>query len=78
MPITGLTPEEEPSATRLAEVAKYARDNHVTVIFFETLVSPKIAETLASEVGAKAEVLDPIEGSNREARTPTSRLCDRI
>jgi zinc transport system substrate-binding protein len=32
------------------------------VIFFETLVSPKIAETLAKEVGAKAEVLDPIEG----------------
>jgi zinc transport system substrate-binding protein len=62
VPITGLTPDEEASATRLAEVATYAEENGVTVIFFETLVSPKIAKALAREVGAKAEVLDPIEG----------------
>lgn len=60
--ITGLTPEEEPSAARLAEVTKFAEDNNVKVIFFETLVSPKISQTLANEIGAKAEVLDPIEG----------------
>ncbi|MFI5954827.1 metal ABC transporter substrate-binding protein [Cryptosporangium sp. NPDC051539] len=62
VPITGLTPEAEPSAARLAETAAYAKKNGVTVIFFETLVSPKIAQALAREVGAKAEVLDPIEG----------------
>jgi zinc transport system substrate-binding protein len=60
--ITGLTPEAEPTAARLAEVAKLARQEKARVIFFETLVSPKIAETLAKEVGARAEVLDPIEG----------------
>jgi zinc transport system substrate-binding protein len=60
--ITGLTPEQEPTAGRLAEVAQFARQHQVKVIFFETLVSPKIAETLAREVGARAEVLDPIEG----------------
>ncbi|HEX2418664.1 MAG TPA: zinc ABC transporter substrate-binding protein, partial [Micromonosporaceae bacterium] len=31
-------------------------------VFFETLVSRKIAETLAAEVGAEARVLDPLEG----------------
>jgi zinc transport system substrate-binding protein len=67
VPITGLTPEEEPSAARLAEVAAYAKKNGVKVIFFETLVSPKIAEALASEVGAKAEVLDPIEGIAKDS-----------
>lgn len=60
--ITGLTPEAEPSAARLAEVTRFAEANKVKVIFFETLVSPKISETLAHEIGAKAEVLDPIEG----------------
>jgi zinc transport system substrate-binding protein len=60
--ITGLTPEAEPSAGRLAEVTEFAKKNKVTTIFFETLVSPKVAQTLANEVGAKAEVLDPIEG----------------
>jgi zinc transport system substrate-binding protein len=60
--ITGLTPDTEPTAARLAEVARLAKREKVEVIFFETLVSPKIAETLAAEVGARAEVLDPIEG----------------
>jgi zinc transport system substrate-binding protein len=60
--ITGLSPDAEPSAQRLAEVAEEAREHHATTIFFETLVSPKIAETIAREVGADTAVLDPIEG----------------
>ncbi|WBB66968.1 metal ABC transporter substrate-binding protein [Micromonospora sp. WMMD812] len=60
--ITGLTPETEPSPQRLAEVAGEAREHKATTIFFETLVSPKVAETIAGEVGAKTAVLDPIEG----------------
>jgi zinc transport system substrate-binding protein len=60
--ISGLTPEDEPSPQRLAEVATEAREHKATTIFFETLVSPKVAETIASEVGAKTAVLDPIEG----------------
>ena len=31
-------------------------------MFFETLVSPKLAETVAREAGVKTAVLDPIEG----------------
>ncbi|MEU0153883.1 metal ABC transporter substrate-binding protein [Micromonospora fulviviridis] len=60
--ITGLSPDAEPSPQRLAEVAKEAREHRATTIFFETLVSPKVAETVAREVGAKTAVLDPIEG----------------
>jgi zinc transport system substrate-binding protein len=60
--ITGLSPEAEPTAQRLAEVAEEAREHHATTIFFETLVSPKVAETIAQEVGADTAVLDPIEG----------------
>jgi zinc transport system substrate-binding protein len=60
--ISGLSPEAEPSPQRLADVARQAREHQVTTIFFETLVSPKVAETLAREVGARAEVLDPVEG----------------
>lgn len=60
--ISGLTPENEPPAQRLAEVAKDAQAHGATTIFFETLVSPKVAETIATQVGAKTAVLDPIEG----------------
>lgn len=60
--ITGVSPDEEPSPKKVAEVAEYAKDHHVTTIFFETLVDPKVAKTVANEIGAKAAVLDPIEG----------------
>ncbi len=59
--ITGLSPDQEPSPTRLAEVVRFARTNKVTTIFFESLVSPKLAQTVASEIGARTAVLDPIE-----------------
>lgn len=62
IPITGLSPETEPASRRLTEVAALAKQRGVTTIFFETLVSPKIAQTIATEVGAKTDVLDPIEG----------------
>ncbi|MFB9894635.1 metal ABC transporter substrate-binding protein [Planobispora takensis] len=54
-------PDAEPSPARLAEVAEVAKREKVTTIFTETLVSPKVAEVLAQEVGAKTAVLDPIE-----------------
>jgi zinc transport system substrate-binding protein len=60
--ITGISPDAEPSPRRLAEVAAQARDTGTTTIFFETLVSPKVADTIAREVGARTAVLDPLEG----------------
>jgi zinc transport system substrate-binding protein len=60
--VAGLSPEGEPAPGRLAEVARFARKHHVTTIFFEALVDPKLAQTVASEVGARTAVLDPLEG----------------
>lgn len=74
IPITGLSPEAEPSPQRVIEVAALAKEKGVTTIFFETLVSPKVAETLAQEVGARAEVLDPIEGLAADAAPGTDYL----
>jgi len=62
MPISGVSPDAEPSASELAEVTEFVRSNNVKYIFFETLVSPKLSETIANEVGAKTLVLDPLEG----------------
>ena len=60
--LTGLTPETEPSPQDLADVTDFVRDNSVSTIFYETLVSPDVAETVASATGARTDVLDPIEG----------------
>ena len=60
--ITGLTPESEPSPRRLSSVVRVVKRTHATTVFFETLVSPRLANTVARETGARTAVLDPIEG----------------
>jgi zinc transport system substrate-binding protein len=60
--ITGLSPEEEPSPQRLAEVIHEAEATGATTIFFEVLVSPEVAQVIAEQIGAGTAVLDPIEG----------------
>ncbi|QEL82883.1 zinc ABC transporter substrate-binding protein (plasmid) [Bacillus sp. JAS24-2] len=62
IPIAGLTPNQEPSPAKLAELQKYVNNNNVKIIYFEEVASPKIAKTLADETGAKTVVLSPIEG----------------
>jgi zinc transport system substrate-binding protein len=62
LPVMGLSPEAEPSPADLAAIVRVARRFKVTHVFFETLVSPRLAETLGREVGALPLPLDPIEG----------------
>jgi zinc transport system substrate-binding protein len=62
VPITGIDPESEPSPQRLASLSRLVNRLHIDTVFFERLVSPKLAQTVAREAGAKTAVLDPIEG----------------
>ncbi|MFK4166937.1 metal ABC transporter solute-binding protein, Zn/Mn family, partial [Paenibacillus lautus] len=66
VPIAGLSPDQEPSAAQMAEVIEFAKEHNVKTIFFETLVSSNVAETIASEIGASTSVLNPIEGLTEE------------
>ncbi|HSX48733.1 MAG TPA: zinc ABC transporter substrate-binding protein [Candidatus Saccharimonadales bacterium] len=60
--IAGLSPDNEPSLNQLAAITDVVKKNNVKFIFFESLASPKLAQTIANEVGAQTLVLDPIEG----------------
>jgi zinc transport system substrate-binding protein len=62
VPIAGIEPDAEPSISRLHDLASLVRDRGVTTVFFETLASPALARSLAATTGARAAVLDPIEG----------------
>lgn len=66
VPIAGLSPDEEPSAAKLAELKKFAEEHEINVIYFEELTSSKVAETLANELGADTEVLNALEGLSDE------------
>lgn len=66
VPIAGISPDEEPSAAKLAELKKFAEEHKINVIYFEELTSSKVAETLANELGADTEVLNALEGLSDE------------
>jgi len=60
--ISGLSPEVEPSPARMAELISTARDYRIEHVLFERLISPRVAEAVARELGAQTLVLDPLEG----------------
>ena len=66
IPIQGIEPEAEPNPADLAALVKLAKARKVRYVFFETLVSAKLAETLAREIGAQTLVLNPVEGLTKE------------
>ena len=64
--VAGVSPESEPNPERLAELVELVRATGTTTVFTETLVSPKVAETLAREAGVTTAVLNPLEGLTPE------------
>jgi zinc transport system substrate-binding protein len=64
--LTGITPEAEPTARDLERIVREVERSGATTIFFETLVSPRLAETVARETGAKTAVLNPLEGLSQK------------
>jgi zinc transport system substrate-binding protein len=64
--LAGLSHEAEPSARQLEELIEEVREHEATTVFFETLASPRLAETVAREAGATTAVLNPLEGLTRE------------
>ena len=65
----GLSADDEPDPKQMSEVIEFAKKHKVKTIFFEELVSPKVAKTIAKETGASAKMLNPLEGlSNKKIK----------
>lgn len=65
--ISELDPEVEPSPARLREIGDIVEERGIKTLYSETLVSPKVTETLASDLGVNTAVLDPLEGLSEDA-----------
>lgn len=75
IPIAGPNPEEEPSPRQMAEIVQTIRQKKIGYIFFETLVSPRLAETLARATGSQTLIFNPIEGlTNAELKAGKNYL----
>lgn len=61
-PIAGISPDDEPDPKSLAATAAFAKEKGVTTVYFETLVPKDLAQTVANEIGARTDALDPVEG----------------
>lgn len=64
--IEGVFADSEPSPAKMKEIIDFVRKHNVKVIFFESLASPKVAEAIAKETGARTEMLNPLEGLTEE------------
>jgi zinc transport system substrate-binding protein len=60
--VSGISPDAEPSPREISNLVDFVRRNKVKYIFFETLISPKIAQTIANETGVSTLVFNPLEG----------------
>jgi zinc transport system substrate-binding protein len=60
--ITGLSPEAEPTPRDLEDAVREVQESGASTVFFETLVSPRLAETVARDADADVAVLNPLEG----------------
>lgn len=59
--IAGLSPDQEPTPARLAELKHFVEEHDVSVIYFEENANSKVAETLSTETGVELAVLNPLE-----------------
>lgn len=64
--IMGLSPDAEPRAQDIVNLTKTVKEKEVKYIFFEELISDKLAKTLANEAGVETLVLNPVEGLTKE------------
>ena len=61
VPISGVDPENEPSAKELEAVAKIAQDRNVTTVFFEEVLPKAFADTVAKAIGASVDSINAVE-----------------
>jgi zinc transport system substrate-binding protein len=66
IPISGISPSDEPSPQELKKIVETVKKHHVKYIFFETLVSSKIADVVKKEMNAEALTLNPLEGLTKQ------------
>ena len=66
VPLEGLRRRPSLPPREIARLVSTVKSSGATTVFFEPLVSPKLAQTVAREAGVETAVLDPLEGLGDE------------
>jgi zinc transport system substrate-binding protein len=59
IPLSGISPDAEPTPKKMAEVVEATRNNGIQFIYAEELVNPKLTQALAREAGVGILYLNP-------------------
>ncbi|WP_159592037.1 metal ABC transporter solute-binding protein, Zn/Mn family [Streptococcus halichoeri] len=76
--ISGISPEQEPTARQLKEIRDFIKTYHVKTIFVEQNVSQKMAKTVAHSTGAKLKTLSPLEVDPQNNKSYLANLEDNL
>lgn len=64
--VTGVSPNQEPSMSKIVEITKFATSNNVTYILFDGLINPKVSQTIANEAKINTSILYSIDGITKD------------
>lgn len=64
--VTGISPEDEPSASQLQTIADFVQKNKISTIFFEGKATPKVAKILAETTNTKTAAIYTMESLTEE------------
>lgn len=64
--IEGVSADQEPDAARMREIIDMVKEYGIKCIFFEELVDPKVAKSIAEETGCETRALSPLDGLTKE------------
>ena len=62
----GISPNSEPTPQKIKEIIDLTKEHGIKYIYFEKLVNPKMADTIAHETNAKTLVLNPAHNLLKE------------
>ena len=64
--ISGMSPEDKPSAKQISELINLVKNEKINTVFFEEFASPKVAQTIAKASNVKTDALRPAENITKE------------
>lgn len=74
--ITGLSPTNEPSQKKLAEIIEIAKEHELNYIIFETFATPKIADIVKKEIGAEILRMHHLSSQSEEDKKDNKDYFD--
>lgn len=64
--ISGMSPDDKPSAKQISELITLVKNEKINTVFFEEFASPKVAQTIAKATNVKIDTLRPAENISKE------------